>query len=153
MNHGKRFKFRWLATPALLIFAVFVWTTDRVTFQGERTIYTVDCRAGSWNGNRCSGEVVTGPRFRYRALKQRGEVLFWILGSPEPSSKLMACTIQDGRNWSCPASADAAKSVTLALSRGEPVRNAAWPTRPFHSVSKISWLLLKSGFRFAQVID
>ncbi len=153
MDQGKRFKFRWLATPALLFFAFFVWTTDRVTIQGERTIHTVDCRDGSWTGNRCNGTVVVGPRYRYRALKQRGEVLFWILGSQEPSEKLTDCKIQDGRNWTCPASASASKSLTLALSRGEPVRNPAWPTRPFHSVSKVSWLLLRFGFRFAQAID
>ena len=153
MNQPQRFKLRWVAIPLVLGFAFFVWTTDKVTLQGERTIYTVECQAGNWNGNQCSGEIVTGPRFRYRALKQRGEVLFWVLGSQEPSSKLTACAIKDGRNWICPASADSSRSLTLALSRGEPVRNAAWSTRPFHSVSKISWLLLRSGLRFAIVID
>jgi hypothetical protein len=71
----------------------------------------------------------------------------------EPSSKLTACTIKDGRNWTCPASADAPKSLTLALSQGEPVRNPAWPTRPFHSTSKVGWLLLDAGFNFTHVID
>jgi hypothetical protein len=153
MNQPKPFKLGWLAIAALLCVVFFVWTTDKVTWQGERTIYTVDCRNGSWDGNRCNGEIVAGARFRYRALKVRGEVLFWVLGLQEPSSKLTACTITDGRNWTCPASADAPKSLTLALSKGEPVRNPAWPTRAFHSTSKVGWLLLDAGFKFAHVID
>lgn len=143
MDQSKRFQLRWVAIPALLALVFFVWTTDRVTLKGERTIYTVDCRNGNWVGNRCNGEIVAGPRFRYRALKLRGEVLFWILGVPEPSAKLTGCTIQDGRHWTCPASADAPKSLTLALANGEPVRNPAWPTRPFHTTSKVGWLLLR----------
>jgi len=153
MDQSKRFKVRWVAIPVLLFFVFLIWSTDRVTLQGERTIYTAECRSGSWNGNRCSGQIVAGPRFRYRALKLRGEVLFWVLGSKEPSAKLTGCTIQDGRNWTCPASADAPKSLTLALAGGEPLRNEAWPTRPFRSTSKVGWLLLNFGFKFAPVID
>jgi hypothetical protein len=150
MNQNKRFKLRWAAAPTLLVFALFVWATDRVTLQGERTVYTVDCRGGTWAGNVCNGEIVAGSRFRYRALKVRGEVLFWVLGSQEPSAKLIGCTIQDGRNWTCPASADASKSLTLAISRGEPVHNPAWPTRPFHAVSKVTWILVNLDFEFAK---
>jgi hypothetical protein len=153
MNQTKRFKLRWVAIPAVLVFVFFVWATDRVTLQGERTIYTAVCRGGTWDGNRCNGEIAAGPRFRYRALKIRGEVLFWVLGSQEPSSKLTGCLIVDGRNWTCPASAEAPKSLTLALSRGDPLRNPAWPTHSFHSTSKLGWLLLDFGFGFAPVID
>jgi len=153
MEHSNQLKFRWIAIPALLFLGFFVWTTDKITLQGERTIYTVNCLNGSWNGKRCSGEIATGPRFRYRALMAHGEVLFWVLGAQEPSSKLTGCKIEDGRNWTCPESADAPKSLTLALSGGKPVRNPAWSTRPFHSVSKVSWLLLRFGFKFVQVID
>jgi len=132
MDPNKRFKLRWLAIPAVLFFAFFLWTTDRITLQGERTIYTVDCQNGTWDGNRCSGKLTAGSRLRYRALKARGEVLFWVLGSQEPSAKLTGCAIQDGRNWTCPASPEASKSLTLAFSGGEPVRDPVWPTRPFH---------------------
>lgn len=151
MNNSKRFKFRWVGIAALLLLVFFVWTTDKVTFQSERTVYTVDCRNGIWNGNRCSGKIAAGPRFRYRALKARGEVIFWVLGSQEPSAKLTACTIQDGRNWTCPESVDSLKSLTLAISRGEAVREPASPTRSFHSVSKVKWLLINFGFKFPQV--
>ena len=153
MNQPQRFKLRWVAIPLVLGFAFFVWTTDKVTLQGERTIYTVDCRAGSWEGNLCVGEIVVGPRYRYRALKLRGEVLFWTLGEQEPSAKLTGCKIEDGRNWTCPVSVDAPRSVTLALHKGEPLHSAAWPTRAFHSTSKVGWLLLDMGFKFAPVID
>lgn len=153
MERNKRFKFRWVASPVLLMLVFFIWASDRVTLQGERTIYTVDCVNGRWEGNRCAGHIAAGPRFRYRALKARGEVLFWVLGAREPSSKLPGCTIQDGRNWTCPDSPEAPKSVTLAMARGDPLRNPAWPTRPFHAVSKVSWLLLDFGFSLLQFID
>jgi hypothetical protein len=116
-------------------------------------VYTVNCIKGAWEGNRCSGELAAATRYRYRALKNRGEVLFWELGSPEPSTKLSKCMIQDGRNWTCPLSPEAAKSITLALVRGQPVHDPAWPTRPFYSVSKLSWTLIDLGLKFTQSAD
>lgn len=148
MDQNQRFKLRWVVIPAVLFFAFFVWTTDKVTLQDERTIYTADCHDGTWDDNRCSGRLAAGPRFRYRALPARGEVLFWVLGVNEPSSKLTRCKIEDGRHWTCPASAEAPKSLTLEMAHGEPVRNPAWPTRPFHSISKVDWWLLDFGLNF-----
>jgi hypothetical protein len=145
MEQSKRFKHRCIAIFALLLLAFFIWTTDKITLQGERTIYTVECRNGTWDGDQCSGKLAAGPRFRYRALKAHGEVLFWVLGRQEPSAKLTGCVIQDGRNWTCPVSADAAQSLTLELSGGEAVHNLAWPTRPFHATSKVAWWLLNIG--------
>ena len=116
----------------------------------ERTVYTVHCANGTWNGSHCSGKLITGPRYRYRALKAHMEVLFWVLGAQESSSKLTNCTIQDGRNWTCPASSDAAKSLTLEMVHGEPVHNSSWPTREFHAVPKVTWWLLELGFGPAQ---
>lgn len=146
---NRRFKFRWVAAPVLVLLLIFVWSSDRITLQGERTIYTVNCAQGTWVGNRCDGAITPGPRFRYRALKARGEVLFWVLGVSEPSSKLTSCVIQDGRNWVCPVTPDASKSLTLTLAGGEPLRDPAWPTLPFHSVTKLAWVFLDSGLRFA----
>ena len=153
MYQSKRFKFRWVATPVLLLLVFLIWSSDRVTLQGERTVYTVTCAGDAWVGNQCRSVITAGPRFRYRALRARGEVLFWVLGVQEPSSKLTGCTIQDGRNWTCPASDDAPKSLTLGIARGEPLRNPAWPTLPFHSVSKVTWLLLDVGFKFVPMVD
>jgi hypothetical protein len=77
------------------------WASDFVTMQGERTVYTVDCKNGAWQGDHCSGQVAAGTRYRYRALKPHGEVIFWTVGTSEPSGKFNECTIQDGRNWVC----------------------------------------------------
>ena len=77
----------WLfAMAALLVVAGLVWASDWITMQNERTIYTVDCSGGAWQGRRCSGRLKAGDRYRFRALRARGEVLFWVVGRNEPSS-------------------------------------------------------------------
>ena len=133
-----------IAILAALGFAA--WASDFVTLQGERTIYTVDCAGGVWQGDRCSGRVAAGERYRYRALKPHGEVIFWTVGSKEPSGKFGECTIQDGRNWVCKACPDAARSITLQMAHGVPVGGAQNVTRPYRAVSKWRWLLLQRGF-------
>ncbi len=122
------------------------WASDFVTMQGERTVYTVDCVSGAWQGDQCTGRLVAGSRYRFRALKPHGEVIFWTVGSNEPSGKFDDCQIQDGRNWVCKACADAARSITLKMEQGFPVADAPQVTRPFRSVSKWRWLLLERGF-------
>lgn len=146
VDQFRTFKARWIALPVVLVMLFFIWASDRITLQGERTVYTVICSGGAWDGDRCTGRVVVGPRFRYRALRAHREVLFWVLGAREPSYKLTDCEVQDGRNWTCPISADASKSLTLGMERGQPMRNASWPTQAFHAVSKVSWLLSDIGF-------
>jgi hypothetical protein len=133
-----------LCVLAALGFAA--WASDFVTMQGERTIYTVDCTKGVWQGDKCSGQVAAGSRYRYRALKPHGEVIFWMVGSKEPSGKFSECTIQDGRNWVCKTCADAARSITLQMTQGVPVASTPSVTRPFRAVSKWRWLLLQRGF-------
>ncbi len=122
------------------------WASDFVTMQGERTVYTVDCVGGAWQGERCTGHLVAGARYRYRALKPHGEVIFWTLGTKEPSGKFENCQIQDGRNWVCEVCPDAARSITLRMAQGAPVPDSPPVTRPFRSVSKWRWLLLERGF-------
>lgn len=130
----------------LMVFFAFIWSMDAITLQGERTIYTTDCNAGRWESHKCTGKLTAGSRYRYRALKAHGEVFFWAAGSTEPSGKFVNCLINDGRNWSCPATnPDAGKSVTLALVHGCAVSDPSWPTRPLHPVSKVTWYLLKIG--------
>ena len=105
----------------LLVFVALgfaAWASDFVTMQGERTIYTVDCTNGAWQGDHCSGQVAAGTRYRYRALKPHGEVIFWTVGTNEPSGRFKECTIQDGRNWVCKVCADAARSITLQMAQG-----------------------------------
>ena len=136
----------WAGVAAILaILGGAAWVSDFVTMQGERTIYTVDCSNGAWQGDHCNGQVATGPRYRYRALKPHGEVLFWTVGSHEHSGRFNDCTIQDGRNWLCKVCPDAARSITLQMARGAPVPGPENVTRPFRAVPKWRWLLLAQG--------
>ena len=121
------------------------WASDFVTMQGERTVYTVDCVHGAWQADHCNGQLTAGARYRFRALKPHGEVIFWTVGSKEPSGKFNDCVIQDGRNWLCKVCPDAARSITLQMMQGVPVAAAAPVTRPFRAVSKWRWLLLQRG--------
>jgi len=133
-----------IAILAVLGFAA--WASDFITMQGERTIYTVECRDGAWAGDRCAGTLVAGQRYRYRALPPHSEVIFWTAGTNEPSGKLDNCVIKDGRNWLCKPNADAARSITLQMAEGAPVAGPASVTRPFRSVSKWRWMLLHRGW-------
>jgi hypothetical protein len=125
--------------------AVFVaWANDAMTLQAERTVYTVACQGGGWEGERCTGKLVASDRYRFRALKAHSEVLFWVAGSSaEPSGRLSPCEIKDGRNWSCKPSAEAARTITLKMVRGRAVPDPSANTRPFHAISKWRWLLLR----------
>src|SRR5215204_2880092 len=59
----------WLAIGALFIaMAAYAWAVDFISVQGERTVYTVDCVGGVWSGAQCSGNLVAGERYRFRAL-------------------------------------------------------------------------------------
>jgi hypothetical protein len=137
----------WIFVVVLLAGLGFAaWASDFITMQGERTVYTVDCANGTWQGDRCSGQVVAATRYRFRALKPHGEVIFWTVGTAEPSGKFNECTIQDGRNWVCKTCADAARSITLQMAQGVPVAAEPTVTRPFRAVPKWRWLLLQRGF-------
>lgn len=144
----------WLFVIALVAALGFAaWASDFVTMQGERTVYTVECVDGSWQGDRCSGRVKAGTRYRYRALKPHNEVIFWTVGTKEPSGKFEDCKIHDGRNWVCKAFADAARSVTAEMVHGKPVPMAnAAQAKPIRAVSKWRWLLLQRGYTAARPV-
>ena len=124
------------------------WAADWVTLQSERTIYTVDCVGGQWAGLVCSGQMNPGSRYRYRAFKAHGEVLFWIAGSSEPAGKLENCEIRDGRNWTCEPSTGSNRSITLAMSHGRAVQGTSDDTRSFRAASKAQWWMLNWGMRW-----
>jgi hypothetical protein len=129
---------------ALLALAgLFAWLNDFITLQGERTIYTVECEGGPWNGDTCAGRLVAGSRYRFRALRIHDEVLFWRVGVREQSGRLAGCNIQDGRNWQCPPGAEAARSITLVMDHGEAVPGPVGTTLAFHPVPKWRWLFLR----------
>jgi hypothetical protein len=127
------------------MFALWMWLTDFITFQGENTVYTVSCQGGEWQGERCTGRLAASERYRFRALRNRGEVLFWRLRSSEPSGRFTQCQVRDGRNWTCPPGADAGRTIALAVEHGRAVRDAGGRTLPFRAVQKWRWLLLDAG--------
>ena len=120
-----------------------IWAGDTVTLQGERTIYTATCQGGTWTGERCSGQVMAGNRYRFRALRSHREVLFWTVGKTGSSDKFVACDIQDGRNWQCPATQTQPRSITYRMDRGAPVFDASVHDEPVHVVTKWQWWWLK----------
>ena len=136
----------WLGVlVALGLLGFFTWASDFVTLQGERTIYTVGCAEGSWQGTHCTGRLVAAERYRFRALHAHREVLFWTVGGAEPSSKFSDCTVQDGRNWSCKPNADAPKSITLQMLHGQAVHDETGQVRSFHAVPKWRWMPARYG--------
>ena len=138
-----RFSLAILAGCVLLAF--FTWASDFITLEGERTIYTVGCEQGAWQGNHCTGRLVAAERYRFRALHARGEVLFWTIGVSEPSGRFTDCKIQSGRNWSCKPNADASKSITLQMEHGVAVHDETGRVRSFHAVPKWRWMLARYG--------
>ncbi len=126
----------------VLLFAA--WASDFITMQGERTVYTVDCQHGEWKEDACTGTLVAGLRYRFRALQAHREVIFWTLGTKDRSGKFDDCDIDNGRNWRCRPNADIGLSITREMAQGEPVPGPQ--TRPFRAVSKWRWLLLERGF-------
>jgi hypothetical protein len=136
----------WLTViVAIAVLAAMAWSTDTVTLQGQRTVYTVDCRKGVWQGKRCSGQLVNAERFRFHALKAHREVLFWRVGVAEPSGRFTDCNIVDGRNWSCRPEPDASRTITLEMVHGQPLPDTGGRTRTFHAVAKWRWWMLRWG--------
>jgi hypothetical protein len=137
---------KWLF-PFLLIAALVavIWASDRITLQGERTIYTVECVGGAWQDLLCTGEVKTGARYRFRASKTRGEVVHWIAGSAERSGKMTDCTVRDRGNWSCktPDSANPAIAQAMVNDRLSPKPGSAAIT--FHMIAKWKWWAIYWG--------
>jgi hypothetical protein len=112
---------------------------------GERTIYTVDCVRGAWEGDHCNGTLAAGARYRFRALKPHGEVIFWTVGSSEPSGKVQRLR-HPGRSQLGLQGVPGRRSLDHPSDvAGLPVP-ATTVTRPFRAVSKWRWLLLRRGF-------
>jgi hypothetical protein len=137
--------------PLLLvaaIFAVLLWSSDRITLQGERTIYTVECTQGQWDGETCTGKLVPGPRFTFRASVRRQEVLYWVRGSSAPSGKFSDCSVKDRDNWSCNVQLDQSPALTYELRGGTPTRGTAGLAMTFHDVPKWKWFAIDAGLGF-----
>ena len=140
-----------LVAVAVLL-GIWAWVSDFVTLQGEATVYTVRCDGGEWRDGSCSGTLLPADRYRFRALRLHREVLFWVVGSSEPSGKFTDCEIVDGRNWSCKPGAESARSITHRIHQGRATHGDA-PLRPFQAVSKWRWLLLREGLPAGRSAD
>lgn len=139
---------RSLFTLCLLVVVWLIfWCSDQITMQGERTIYTANCNGGSWEGLRCTGTMVAGDRYRYRASRARGEVVYWIAGSPQPSGKYTDCEVRNRGNWSCKATPGGAPSITQQMMHDQATHSEGPETIAFHAVPKWKWWLLRAGLR------
>lgn len=135
-----------LFSLTIVLLGLLAWITDGITLEGERTIYTAKCQDGNWQGNRCTGKLAAGDRYRFRALKAHSEVVFWTAGAAaEPSGKYTDCTIKDGRNWKCKPNVDLARTVTSEMARGCPVADSTGQALPYHQISKFRWMTLTLG--------
>ena len=134
------------AVGAVVLVGLLLWGSDRITLQGERTIYTVDCDGGTWNGVQCSGRLVPGKRYAFRASKTRNEVLYWIRGSDAPSGKYSDCTVADRDNWSCNVKAGVPATIAFEMVKGRPTRAGSGLIASYHSVPKWKWWLMDVGF-------
>jgi hypothetical protein len=136
-----------LTVVLLVLLYALLWGSDRITLQGERTIFTVDCAGGVWEGARCTGYLVPGKRYAFRASKARQEVLYWIRGSEAPSGRYTDCSVTDRDNWSCNVVIDGEpRTIAFEMVKGQPTRVGSGLVLPYHSVPKWKWWLMDLGF-------
>jgi hypothetical protein len=137
---------KWLAGIFVLaLFALALWGSDRITYQGERTVFTVDCRDGAWDGLRCTGRLVAGDRHRFRASTNRQEVLYWVVGSTSPSGRFTDCRVKSRGNWSCNVTAGQPPTVAHEMTDDRPSNHVAGLDQPYRAVAKWKWALLNAG--------
>lgn len=142
-----------IAVPVVAFLLVSAWLHDFITLDGARTVYTAECDGGQWRGPVCTGTLRAGERYRFRAFRPRGEVIFWMAFSPEPSGKLTPCAIENAKQWLCKRGADSGRTITHEMKFGQPVHEPSGPARPFHAVSKLKWLLLDAGVPMFHTAD
>jgi hypothetical protein len=124
---------------AVIYLGIAMWASDKISYEGERTVYSVRCEHGVWEGWRCTGRLVVGDRYRFRASKSRQEVLYWIVGSPERSGKYTECRVADRGNWTCAVAVAQAPTVTHEMVHGRPTRDESGAMISFRAVSKWQW--------------
>jgi len=134
-----------VALFVLIALAIMVWASDKISYEGERTVYSVRCEQGIWEGRRCTGRLVAGDRYRFRASKSRQEVLYWIVGSSGASGKYADCKVADRGNWTCKEAVGQPPTITREMVKGRPTRDEGGTTLPFHAVPKWQWWLLDAG--------
>ena len=137
---------KWVAIVLVIAgLAIVLWASDKITYEGERTVYTVRCEKGNWDGLTCRGTMVAGDRYRFRASVSKQEVLYWVVGSAEPSGKFSHCAVKDRGNWSCEEGAGQPPTIARAMMNGRPRREDDERHIPFHAVPKWVWWVLDVG--------
>jgi hypothetical protein len=137
---------RWLVILfGLIVVAIAIWASDKIGLQGERTVYSVRCEEGIWEGWRCTGRLMAGDRYRFRASRSRQEVIYWIVGSSGASGKYSECKVVDRGNWTCPEVRGQPVTVTHEMVKGHPVFRDGETELPFRAVAKWQWWLLAAG--------
>jgi hypothetical protein len=136
-----------IAGVIIIVLGIALWGSDKITYEGERTIYTVRCEQGNWEGLACKGKMVAGDRYRFRASVSKQEVLYWVVASSQPSGKFSNCKVKDRGNWECEESANAGQPATITRSmvNGRPKREEGHHSIPFRAVPKWVWFVLDSG--------
>lgn len=129
----------------LSLVGVLIWISDRITLQGERTVYTVKCEQGEWNGERCTGVLMPGERYAFRASPGPNEVIHWMRGAAASSEKYTDCTVKDRDNWTCNVLADQSPTVTCEMVKGSPTHGCNGLAPPFHDVPKWKWWAMRAG--------
>ena len=147
MNTERRHNFRWIWITALVVaiaVALLVWALDRVTFQGERVLYSVTCTGGAWQQGVCTGKMHAADRYAFRASLRRQEVIAWVIGSTARSHTYTQCEVKSRDRWACAASAPEAPNARLQMAKGR-TRCDAESAQPVHVVAKWKWYLLRTG--------
>jgi hypothetical protein len=135
------------------VIGALIWASDKITLQGQRTIYSVQCRDGTWEGWRCTGTLVAGDRYRFLASRSRQEVIFWVVGSKQPSAKYTDCVVEDRDNWKCNAKPGQPAAVVDELAHGKPDTSGAALTAPLRAVHKWKWWVLYGGIHAFRSAD
>jgi hypothetical protein len=92
---------KWAIVVVVVVaLGIALWGSDKITYEGERTVYTVRCEQGDWEGLACKGKMVAGDRYRFRASVSKQEVLYWVVGSSQPR-QVQQCKVKDRGNWEC----------------------------------------------------
>src|SRR5215471_13482051 len=151
-DDGTRRGSRFVRTLSIVLFfalvVTLIWASDRITMQGEHTVYTVECDGGTWTGKVCSGKLAPGKRYAFRASLARQEVIYWIRGSTAPSGKFPECKVVDRDNWSCKFVPEGPQAtIAYEMAKGHPTRAGSERMVPFHSVPKWKWWLIDAGLR------
>jgi hypothetical protein len=139
---------KWAIVGVIVIaLGIALWGSDKITYEGERTIYSVRCEQGNWEGLACKGRMVAGERYRFRASVSKQEVLYWIVGSSQALRQVQSLRGQGSRQLGVRGQHGAGQpaTITRSMSNGRPKREEGYHSIPFRAVPKWVWWVLDSG--------